>query len=182
MSKTTLKKLLLTLSSDRKDDLILDLYSARAEAKEYLDFFVDPDIDKLLDKTLTAIAKEINRKAKRQYLKPRITKIRALIKKVATLNPGREYVVELMICTIEEAAKAGSSYWFSDAHDTAFARILTDTVILADETAILSATVGRIKGIIDSMTSPVLSRPSKHFKAVLQNALDSALASLAGQE
>lgn len=182
MSKTSLKKLLLTLSSDQKDELILDLYSARAEAKEYLDFFVDPDIEKLLDKTVTAIAKEINRKAKRQYLKPRITKIRALIKKVATLNPGREYVVELMTRTIEEAAKAGSRFWFTEAHDTAFSRILSDTVILADETGILTLTVGRLKDIIESISSSAYSRPSKHFKGVLQNALDRAIDSLAGQE
>ncbi len=182
MSKTALKKLLPTLSPEEKDELLLDLYSARAEAKEYLDFFIDPDIDKLLDKTTKEIAKEINRRAKHNYLKPRVSRVRALIKKVATLNPGQEYVVELMVRAIDEAAKAGSGSWFSDAHDSAFARLLTDTIMLADKAGILAPTIEKLNAIIDQMPVSVFRNPASHFKSVLKTALYSALNTLTGEK
>lgn len=50
MSKTKLKKYLQTLDREQLSQVILDMYDARKEAKEYLEFFMDPDIDATLEK------------------------------------------------------------------------------------------------------------------------------------
>ena len=61
MSKTTLKKQLALMTAGQIAELVLDLYAARPEAKEYLDFYVQPDIDKRLERAKSNIKKEINR-------------------------------------------------------------------------------------------------------------------------
>lgn len=50
MSKIQLKKLLESLAKEEIIDIVIELYDARKEAKEYLDFFVNPNDDaKLLE-------------------------------------------------------------------------------------------------------------------------------------
>ncbi len=51
MSKATLKKELKNFDADQLREILLDLYSARKESKEYPDFFVDHDIDAMIEKT-----------------------------------------------------------------------------------------------------------------------------------
>ena len=43
MSKVALKKYLGTLEKSEVIDVVLDLYDARKEAKEYLEYFLNPD-------------------------------------------------------------------------------------------------------------------------------------------
>ena len=43
MSKIALKKYLGTLEKSEVIDVVLDLYDARKEAKEYLEYFLNPD-------------------------------------------------------------------------------------------------------------------------------------------
>ena len=43
MSKATLKKYLGSLDKSEVIDVVLDLYDARKEAKEYLEYFLNPD-------------------------------------------------------------------------------------------------------------------------------------------
>lgn len=50
MSKTKLKKYLSTLPQEQLVQVILDLYDARKEAKEYLEFFMNPDQKSALEK------------------------------------------------------------------------------------------------------------------------------------
>ena len=45
MSKTALKKVLAGMTAQQLTELITDLYEARSEAKEYLDFYINPDIE-----------------------------------------------------------------------------------------------------------------------------------------
>ncbi len=62
MSKTQLKKELTKMNAEQIAELVLDLYSARPEAKEYLEFYISPNIDKKLEKAKAAIDKELLRK------------------------------------------------------------------------------------------------------------------------
>ena len=43
MSKTSLKKTLNSLTRDQIMEVVLDLYEARKEAREYLEYFISPD-------------------------------------------------------------------------------------------------------------------------------------------
>ena len=50
MSKTQLKKFLNTLNHDQITEMVLELYAARKEAKDYLDYFMNPDEEKMQEK------------------------------------------------------------------------------------------------------------------------------------
>ena len=50
MSKTSLKKLLSELDRDQLAEMIVELYEARKEAREYLEYFVSPDENAMLEK------------------------------------------------------------------------------------------------------------------------------------
>ena len=43
MSKSTIKKLLQSMTKENIIEMVLELYSARKEAKEYLEFYASPD-------------------------------------------------------------------------------------------------------------------------------------------
>lgn len=43
MSKSTIKKLLQSMTKEDIIEMVLDMYSARKEAKEYLEFYAEPD-------------------------------------------------------------------------------------------------------------------------------------------
>lgn len=49
MSKAQLKKHLSTLTKEQVIEVILKLYDARKEAKEYLEFYLNPDEDAKLE-------------------------------------------------------------------------------------------------------------------------------------
>ena len=58
MSKAKLKKYLQTLSKEQIIEVMLELYDARKEAKEYLEFYLTPDSNAELEKCKKAIRQE----------------------------------------------------------------------------------------------------------------------------
>lgn len=99
MSKAKLRKELATFSNEQLVDLVLSAYDSSKEARDYFEFFLEPDADTLLEKKIDAIAKEIMR-SKWGYSKARITVIRAHIKGFAAYGVGADYVSRLMLDTI----------------------------------------------------------------------------------
>ena len=58
MSKAKLKKYLQTLSKEQVIKVMLELYDARKEAKDYLEFYLTPDSNAELEKCKKAIRQE----------------------------------------------------------------------------------------------------------------------------
>lgn len=99
MSKTTLKKLLLELDKDQLMQVILDLYNARKEAREYLEYFVDPDENAMFEKYRGIIIKEFFPVKGRA--KGRTSVCKKAIKDFSLLHPSPRLVGELKMCLIE---------------------------------------------------------------------------------
>ena len=53
MSKAKLKKHLLSLTKEQITDIVLELYDARKEAKEYLEFYLEPNSFRLVDSQIS---------------------------------------------------------------------------------------------------------------------------------
>ena len=49
MSKAQLKRHLTKLTKEQVIDVVMELYEARKEAKEYLDFYINPNDDAKLE-------------------------------------------------------------------------------------------------------------------------------------
>lgn len=179
MSKLALKKTLATLTPEQKDELILDLYSARAEAKAYLEFFINPDIDKLIEKSTAEIFKEIYKRGSRGYNKPRITRIRNIIKNVATLNPGPEYVLELMFNTIALLTGAGNQgFWYTEGVLKSFGRIIAEMLRLADDNGVLEPNLMRLTNLIEGIKGGPFHRPGNFMRSELKRHLAESVATL----
>lgn len=58
MSKAKVKKTLMSLDRDEIVAMIMEMYSARKEAKEYLEYWVEPDDEKELEKCRKLVRRE----------------------------------------------------------------------------------------------------------------------------
>lgn len=58
MSKTTIKKLLQSMTKAEIIEVVLELYSARKEAKEYLEYYACPDENEKLEEYKSIIREE----------------------------------------------------------------------------------------------------------------------------
>ena len=61
MSRLKLKKALSELNEEQLRELLLQLYDVRKDAKEYLEFYMNPDINKKCMETALALEKELGR-------------------------------------------------------------------------------------------------------------------------
>ena len=66
MSKSTIKKLLQSMTKENIIEMVLELYSARKEAKEYLEFYASPDEKGKLEEYKSIIREEFYPKKRRE--------------------------------------------------------------------------------------------------------------------
>lgn len=154
------------MTAEQIAEMVLDLYAARPEAKEYLDFFVSPDIDKKLDKARSAIKKEISRTSRGRN-RARSTKVRRLIKDVASLNPGAEYVAEIMTFALETMCETSKTQIIKTTTQNGFARLLHETLLFIDSNGALSQFLPRIETAVNAMVSHHWR--NGEFKSLLQS-------------
>jgi len=152
MSKTQLKKELQLLDKSSIINVVLDLYSARKEARDYLDFFVDPDISGRMEKARIKIAKELTRGRQGGRSRARISHIRAAIKEIATLDPGIEYVADLMVYAIEIAYATSQSQRLTATFANGIRRLVTDTVTYLDRNNRLADYLPRLQQADQSLS------------------------------
>lgn len=153
----------------------MDLYQARPEAREYLDFFVKPDIDKKLEKAKANIHKELSRQSRGRN-RSRSTRVRRFIKDISSLNPGPEPVLEVMAYTIEEACRIGADQWIKTTTQLGYCRLLNDTILYADSCGLLSDILPRLEKAIDDIPSSFWR--GNEFKRLLREHLNTSLESL----
>ena len=67
MSKSTIKKLLQSMTKAEIIEMVLELYSARKEAKEYLEFYACPDEKGKLEEYKSIIREEFYPKKRRDH-------------------------------------------------------------------------------------------------------------------
>ena len=119
------------MDADQLRELILDVYSARKEAKEYFEFFLDPDVDKLRDKLWTVIEKELNR-TKRRQLAARFSHITAQLKYFESMGIDAERVLGFMLRTLTLAVFLECRFYAAPSYVNGIVRLFGQTVKYAD--------------------------------------------------
>ncbi|MCH5221221.1 MAG: hypothetical protein J1F05_02690 [Muribaculaceae bacterium] len=132
MSKASLQKELITFTGEQLVEVILNLYSASKEAKEYLEFFLNPDANALLDKKVDIIAKEISR-AKRGYCRARISRIRAELKEYEAYGIPAELVAKLMYFTIRMLIGQSRYFRYTDTLQNGTLKLTHDYICYANK-------------------------------------------------
>ncbi len=126
--------------------VVMDAYSARKETREYFDFFLDPDVDKLQEKTLARIDRELSR-SKHGHSTSRITQIRREIKNFAGFDPGPEHVRNLMIETLRRILVREKYVYYKEAFEKGTRKLIEDIVQYADTHAIIDSTITALSEI-----------------------------------
>lgn len=143
MSKTQLKKELSTMDREQIIQVVLDAYSARKETRDYFEFFLNPDVDKLYDKTLAAIDKELMR-GKHGRNTSRITVIRRAIKEFSAYDPGAEYVLRLMLDTLNHILIREKYVYYKETFEKGVHKLIDDIMAYADAHALVDTAASRL--------------------------------------
>ena len=105
MSKSTIKKLLQSMTKEDIIEMVLELYSARKEAKEYLEFYASPDEKGKLEEYKSIIREEFYPK-KRREPQTRFSVCRKAVADFKKLKPSADALAELMVSYMEWATSS----------------------------------------------------------------------------
>lgn len=108
MSKAQLKKQLSALTKEQIIEVMLELYDARKEAKEYLEFYLNPNDDQKLEEYKKIIRDEFF--PKRSEPKCRFNICRKAISDFKKLKPYPACLADLMLYYIEMGCEMTSMY------------------------------------------------------------------------
>ena len=85
MSKARLKKTLNSLSKEQIIEIVTEMYDARKEAKEYLEYWLEPDSDKELERREVMIKRLFFTTSDRPRKLPSVTDIKKVVKDFTTI-------------------------------------------------------------------------------------------------
>lgn len=111
MSKTTIKKLLQSMSKEEIIEMVIEMYDARKEAKEFLEYYANPNENGKLEAYKKIIRAEFYPEGHREP-KTRFTVCRKAIADFKKLKPSADALSELMLSYMEYAIKF--TYDFGD--------------------------------------------------------------------
>lgn len=111
MSKLQLKHHLQSLTQKQLIDIVLQLYDAKKEAQEWLDYYVQPDESGKLEQYKKIIYEEFY-PARRVEPQTRFSVCRKAISDFKKLKPRDEYLAELMVFYVETGCRF--TYDFGD--------------------------------------------------------------------
>lgn len=97
MSKAQLKKALSGMTASEISEMVCELYDARPEAKEYLEFWLKPDMRSELEKYKVRIHRLFFTSSGKPRKRPTITSIKKELKYFSTLCYEPELMIELYL-------------------------------------------------------------------------------------
>lgn len=109
MSKVLLKKKLASMPNAEIIGLVAELYDTKKAAKEYLDYWMNPDEDAKLEEYMKIIRYEFYPPGNREP-KTRFSVCKKAISDYKKLKPSAGAVAELMICLVENACRFTADY------------------------------------------------------------------------
>ena len=96
MSKAKLKKALAALDKDQIIETALELYDARKDAKEWFEFWLDPDARKACEKAKTAV-RRVFYTGDNPRRRPSMTNLNKIIKDFTTVCFDRDEVADFLL-------------------------------------------------------------------------------------
>lgn len=97
MSKAALKKTMASMDRDSLIELVCDLYDARKEAKEYFEYWLNPDPKKALEDTKGAVDKMFFFSSGKNRKEPSATSVKKLVKDFSLMVFDPEMIADLLV-------------------------------------------------------------------------------------
>ena len=104
MSKAQLKKHLNTLEKSQIIEMVMELYDARKEARDYLDYYVNPNESNELEKFKKIVLKEFDDDISRDP-QCRFSECRKALSDFKKLAPSTETLAEAMVYYVERVCE-----------------------------------------------------------------------------
>lgn len=120
MSKAQLKKYIAGLDREHLEEFIVDIYTDVKAAKEYLDFFLNPDVNKVVDKTQRALYSKVYKPNGDPVLRVKFSKMNDIMKDFSAKVRDSYIVADMMAYLLGLLCDYGSRYY----HGEAFVRSL----------------------------------------------------------
>ncbi len=147
MSKAQLKKELTLMTKEQIIEVVTEMYSLRKDAKEYFEYYLNPDVNKLFrtyeEKIFTEL-KRVKRHHYREESKARITTVKRAIKEFDSFGSGKEWTTKLMFDTVESALILSSTIPYTTKYAASLGALLQDTMLEADACGHFNEYAGRI--------------------------------------
>lgn len=170
MSKAQLRKELKTFDAEQLREIILAAYDSSPKAKEYFEFFLNPDADVLLDKRLEVLIKEVSR-TKWGECKARISHMRRELKEFAGFGVGIEKYAQLLYYAFRLLLGQSQYYNFPEP-------LRNGMLAFASEYVTLAAKNGFLESGMKNMNAALHELGTKRTCSDVQNAINTALKSL----
>lgn len=143
MSKAKLKKELANMTAEQLREMILDAYDAAPEIKEYFEYFMNPDEDKLMQSFFEFVKKEIHR-VKRVHCKARVGVVKRELKKLKGFGVSYANLTKAYLVIIINIGIADKFSYLTDAHRNFVDYCTEQALCLADEAGQYSELLERI--------------------------------------
>ena len=104
MSKSQVKKLLAGMSKEEVINIVMELYDARKEARDYLDYYVNPNENKELEKFKKIVLKEFDDDISRDP-QCRFSVCRKALSDFKKLAPSTDTLAEAMVYYVERVCE-----------------------------------------------------------------------------
>lgn len=166
MSKVQLKKELQGMSREQLIDIILNVYAARKDAKEYFEFFLNPDCDALLTKYCEAVNKEIGRTKRGRMSKLRISVVKRMIKDFESFDPGPEYVLRFIAHCFGMVMLYSMVSYYSQTQDNAALWLAREVLAYGDRNQLYDKATKYIDAILSDER-----RSAAYLRTYVSNAL-----------
>lgn len=131
MSKAILRKELAAMEAEQLRQLVFDIYSACPDAHRYLEFFLDPNVEKLTGEFTEAIGKEFCR-VKRYTSKARFSVVNKLVKTYISYGVDATDALNLMMYVVKLAVRIENAYYVNDSYYNGTRRFVATVLKYAD--------------------------------------------------
>lgn len=170
MSLRTLKKEIQTLDQDQLRNLIVEVYNAKLPAKTFLDFYLDPDVNALIEKYQKNILKELSR-VKYGRCIARITRLQKYIKEFECFATGSEDALGLRLFVLRNLIAVSRYRELSPTLLRGVAKFIQQTVAYADKNMIFDSAFSGLKETIESTDG------SRRFKSYIRTIIEATQSS-----
>lgn len=133
MSRAKFEKLANEMSKEDLVEMLMALYDSKKEAKDYFEYFLNPDEEKAEKKCKTVFLKEYTKTGVRPP-KGRISKCKKALQDFEALRPSLEHRIDVRLYMAELASKYGARncrIW--EKNYKTIEKIFADTLLLISD-------------------------------------------------
>lgn len=116
--------------------LLLDLYESRKGAKEWLEYWLNPDSKELTEKYAAKLHYVFYSKTGKPRTKPKLTEGNRLLQDYMTMCYDHERVAWLLLMYAEEECEWLQTRWKRTSHQTSMRKNLTAARLYIDKTGL----------------------------------------------